>query len=162
MNAIGDPVLCTKRTRQYHRALGYTKDYVWATFDEVPFAPLRRPLSEARIALITTANPPDYAGIRRLSCDSITSPPAMLHTSDLAWDKKKTHTDDRQCFLPIEVASELAAEGVFAGLAARFHGVPTNYSQRKTSELVAPRVLCARTARMRQSSARFDRSVTKP
>jgi hypothetical protein len=130
-----------ERTRQYYRALGYTKDYVWATFDDVPFARMRKPLSEARIALITTANPPDYDGNRRLWCGSTTSPPPSLHTADLAWDKESTHTDDRECFLPIEVVSELAADGVCAGLTARFHGVPTDYSQRRTSEVVAPKVL---------------------
>jgi hypothetical protein len=45
-------------------------------------------LSEARIALITTANSPDYDGNRRLWCGSITSPPSTLHTADLAWDKE--------------------------------------------------------------------------
>jgi D-proline reductase (dithiol) PrdB len=48
-----------------------------------------------------------------------------LHTDDLAWDKESTHTDDRESFLPIETASTLAAEGVFAGPTSRFHGVPT-------------------------------------
>ena len=28
-----------ERTRQYYRALGYEQDYVWARFDDVPFAP---------------------------------------------------------------------------------------------------------------------------
>jgi D-proline reductase (dithiol) PrdB len=52
-----------------------------------------------------------------------------------------THTDDRECFLPIEAVSALAAESACAGLTPRFHGVPTDYSQRKISEVVAPKVL---------------------
>jgi hypothetical protein len=138
---IGEPVPYMERTRQYYRALGYTKDYVWAKFDDVPFAPLRGRLSEARIGLITTANPPDYDGVRHLWCGLTASPPPMLHTTDLAWDKESTHTDDRECFLPIKAATEIAAEGVIAGLTARFHGVPTDYSQRRTSHVVAPKVL---------------------
>jgi hypothetical protein len=141
MTALGEPVRYMERTRRYYRALGYTTDYVWARFDEVPFTPLRKPLPDARIALLTTANPPAYDGMRRLWCGPTASPPAILHTADLAWDKESTHTDDRECFLPIEAASELAANGVFAGLTARFHGVPTDYSQRKTSQAVAPTVL---------------------
>jgi D-proline reductase (dithiol) PrdB len=141
MVELGEPVPYMERTRQYYRALGYTKDYVWARFDEVPFAKLRKALPQARIALITTANPPDYDGVRRLWCGSTGSPPSMLHTADLAWDKESTHTDDRECFLPVETASTLAAEGAFAGLARRFHGVPTDYSQRKISQEVAPQVL---------------------
>ena len=59
----------------------------------------------------------------------------------MAWDKELTHTDDRASFLPIEAASELASEGSFGGLAARFHGVPTEYSQRKTLTEDAPEIL---------------------
>lgn len=140
MVEVGEPVPYMERTRQYYRALGYTKDYVWAMFDDVPFTPLRKALSQSRIALITTANPPDYAGVRSLWCGPISSPPSTLHTADLAWDKVSTHTDDRECFLPIEVAQALAAEGVFADLAPRFHGVPTDYSQRSTTEVVSPKV----------------------
>ena len=33
----GEPVPYMERTRQYYRALGYAKDYVWARHDEVPF-----------------------------------------------------------------------------------------------------------------------------
>jgi hypothetical protein len=137
----GEPVRYIERTRQYYRALGYSKDYVWARHDDVPFARLRKPLSECRLALITTANPADYDGTRQLWSSPVEPAPSRLHTADLAWDKESTHTDDRASFLPIEVASTLASEGVFAGLAPRFHGVPTDYSQRSTNEIVAPRLL---------------------
>ena len=141
MTASGEPVPYMERTRQYYRALGYTKDYVWATFEDVPFVPLSKPLGEVRVALITTANPPAYDGVRRLWCGSTAAPPPSMHTADLAWDKESTHTDDRESFLPIEAASALAVDGVVAGLAARFHGVPTDYSQRNASEVVAPQLL---------------------
>jgi hypothetical protein len=142
MSLDGDaPVPYMERTRQYYRALGYTKNYVWARHDDVPFAPLAKPLSECRLALVTTANPADYRGVRRLWSGTIEPAPSGLHTADLAWDKESTHTDDRGSFLPIEVASALARQGVIAGLTPRFHGVPTDYSQRRTSEVVAPRLL---------------------
>lgn len=137
----GKPVPYMERTRRYYRALGYTKDYVWAHHDEVPFAQLRKPLSECRLALITTANPADYRGKRQLWSGPIDPAPSNLHTTDLAWDKESTHTNDRASFLPIEAATKLADEGVFAGLTQRFHGVPTDYSQRSTNEDVAPKVL---------------------
>jgi D-proline reductase (dithiol) PrdB len=137
----GEPVRYIERTRQYYRALGYSTDYVWARHDDVPFTRLRKPLSECRLALITTANPADYDGTRQLWSGPVEPAPARLHTADLAWDKDSTHTDDRASFLPIEVASTLAGEGVFAGLAPRFHGVPTDYSQRSTNEIAAPRLL---------------------
>lgn len=137
----GEPVPYMERTRQYYRALGYTKDYVWARHDDVPFATLGKPLSDCRLALITTANPAEYSGKRQLWSGTIDPAPVRLHTADLAWDKESTHTEDRGSFLPIDVASRLAHEGVFAGLTSRFHGVPTDYSQRNTTEDVAPRVL---------------------
>jgi D-proline reductase (dithiol) PrdB len=141
MIVTGEPVPYMERTRQYYRALGYAKDYVWARHDDVPFATLRKPLAECRLALITTAMPADFDGDRRAWSGAIEPPPARLHTADLAWDKESTHTDDRASFLPIEAASKLAAEGLFAGLVPRFHGVPTDYSQRNTNEIVAPQVL---------------------
>ena len=82
-----------------------------------------------------------FRGQRRLGTPMQRAAHVALHTANLAWDKESTHTDDRGSFLPIEVASKLARDGVFAGLAPRFHGVPTEYSQRSTTDDVAPKVL---------------------
>jgi hypothetical protein len=144
-----EPVRYMERTRLYYRALGYAKDYVWARHDDVPFAGLVKPLSSTRIALITTASPADFTGTKRVWSGPVSPPPATLHTANLAWDKESTHTDDRESFLPIEAASALAAEGMLGALAPRFHGVPTEYSQRKTVEEDAPQVL----ARLRDDGA---------
>jgi D-proline reductase (dithiol) PrdB len=135
------PIKYMERTRHYYRALGYTRDYVWATFDDVPFTELPKPLSQLRIALITTASPNDFDGVKRVWSGNVSPPPPSLYTDNVAWDKESTHTKDRESFLPIEAASNLAAEGVFAGLTARFHGVPTEYSQRETREEDAPKIL---------------------
>ncbi len=143
------PVSYMDRTRHYYRALGYANDYVWATFADVPFTPLPRPLSDLRIALITTASPAGFDGVKRVWSAPVSPPPSSLFTDNVAWDKESTHTNDRESFLPIEAASELAREGIFKGLTARFHGVPTEYSQRKTREQDAPEVL----ARVRQDGA---------
>lgn len=140
MTDTGDPVPYMERTRQYYRALGYAKDYVWARNDDVPFTALSKPLADCRLALITTAGPAG-GGKRQLWSSPIDPAPAKLHTANLAWDKESTHTDDRGSFLPIEVAAKLAQDGLFAGLTPRFHGVPTDYSQRSTTEEVAPQVL---------------------
>ena len=67
-------------------------------------------------------------------------PPEAFET-EVAWDRDSTHTDDRESYLPITAASELAADGVFGGLAAHFVGAPTKYSQRETLEVDAPQVL---------------------
>jgi hypothetical protein len=130
-----------ERTRHYYRALGYAKDYVWAAFDDVPFALPAKPLSELRVALITTASPPDFDGVKRVWSGVVAPAPEKLFTDNVAWDKESTHTNDLGSFLPIEAAFALVAEGIIAGLTPHFHGVPTEYSQRKTKTTDAPEIL---------------------
>jgi len=143
------PVRYMERTRHYYRALGYASDYGWASFADVPFAQLPKPLSQTRIAFVTTSSPPDFDGVKRVWSGAISPPPQRLFTDNVAWDKESTHTNDRASFLPIEAASELAGEGIFAGLTTHFHGVPTEYSQRKTKAEDAPEIL----ARVRKDGA---------
>jgi D-proline reductase (dithiol) PrdB len=150
----GRPTGYMERTRHYYRALGYKSDYVWATFPDVPFVRPRKSLSQMRIALVTTASPPDLGnrdadGVRRVWSGAVSPPPEKLFTNNLAWDKESTHTDDRESYLPIAAVSTLVAEGVVGGIAARFHGVPTEYSQKKTMEMDAPDAL----ARVREDGA---------
>ena len=59
MDDPGQPVGYMERTRLYYRALGYKADYQWAHNETAPFSPLAKPLTEARIALLTTASPLD-------------------------------------------------------------------------------------------------------
>ncbi|MFN4018747.1 MAG: hypothetical protein ACK4JB_25670 [Reyranella sp.] len=158
---MSETVRYMDRTRDYYRALGYPSDYVWSRFDTVPFAPLAKPLSEARVGLVTTASPPDLgnrdaSGKRQVWSDAVSPAPARLFTGNLAWDKESTHTDDRASFLPIEAVQHWASDGLVGGLAARFLGVPTEYSQRKTMEIDAPQVL----ARLRADGA--DAALLSP
>ena len=150
------PIKYMDRTRHYCRALGYTRDYIWATFDDVPFSQLAKPLSESRIAFITTASPVDFDGVKRVWSGHVSPPPPKLFTDNVAWDKESTHTNARASFLPIEAAADLASEGLFGGLTARFHGVPTDYSQRKTLTEDAPEIL----SRVREDGA--DAAVLCP
>lgn len=144
-DTAGDPVPYMARTRAYYRALGYDNDYVWATFGDVPFTKLSKPLAEARIALITTAGPPDLsnrdARNRKHPWSApVTAPPASFDT-DLAWDRESTHVDDRETFLPIDATTRLAAKGIIGGLTPHFHGAPTDYSHSKTLQSDAPDLL---------------------
>jgi D-proline reductase (dithiol) PrdB len=149
MTAAEAPVRYMERTRHYYRALGYANDYVWAKFEDVPFTLPGKPVTNLRIALITTASPADFDGVKRVWSAAVSPPPEKLFTDNVAWDKESTHTNDRASFLPIEAAFELVAEGIFAGLTPRFHGVPTEYSQRKTRTQDAPEIL----ARVRADGA---------
>src|SRR5271156_1943759 len=51
------PIPYLTRIRDYYQALGYGAPYRWAHYAEVPFAPLRKPLADSRIGLVTTAVP---------------------------------------------------------------------------------------------------------
>ena len=155
-----EPVRYMERTREYYRALGYTKDYVWAHFDDVPFSRLSRPLREARIGLVVTAHPADKSnhdakGIRHVWTGNV-DPLPTLNTDNLAWDRESTHTGDRESYLPIEAINSLVRDGVVGSLAARFHGAPTGYSHRKTNEVDAPEIL----ARLREDGA--DAAMLSP
>jgi hypothetical protein len=137
------------RTREYYLAQGYEKPYRWAHFEEVPFAVLSKPLAECRLTLITTASPhhdgPPVDGVLRGSkavwSGRMASPPERLYTDDLAWDKEATHTLDVESYLPIARLRTFADDGRIRALAPRYHGVPTDYSQRRTAEQDAPEIL---------------------
>jgi hypothetical protein len=136
------------RSREHYAAQGYSRPYAWAHHDDVPFSSLRKPLSECRVGLVTTAGitPADGAiGIgpfkRELYAVPADPPPKHLFTDDLFWDKQATHTDDVDSFLPVNRLAEYAACGRIGSASPRFYGVPTDYSQSRTLERSAPRIL---------------------
>jgi len=137
------------RTREFYGAQGYEKPYRWARFEDAPFAPLPRPLAECRATLVTTASPWRgqttrdllVRGAKQVWSGDTSAPPERLFTDDLSWDKRATHTDDVESFLPIRQLQAHAAEGRLGSVAERFHGVPTDYSQRRTVEQDAPEIL---------------------
>jgi len=137
------------RTREFYAAQGYDRPYRWARFDDVPFAPLAKPLAASRVTLVTTASPwrnqkvrdGVLRGEKEVWSGDANTPPERLFTDDLAWDKGATHTDDVESFLPLRQLAAYAAEGRIGSVAAHYHGVPTEYSQRCTIEEDAPEVL---------------------
>lgn len=137
------------RTREFYAAQGYDRPYAWARHQDAPFTPLAKPLAQSRVALITTASPwredapvdGVLRGAKQVWSGASAPPPERLYTDDLAWDKEATHTRDVASFLPLARLAELAAAGRIGSLAPRFHGVPTDYSQRRTLEQDAPEIL---------------------
>jgi D-proline reductase (dithiol) PrdB len=133
------------KSREYYGAQGFTDNYRWAHFDEVPFTRLKKPLAEASLTLITTASPTWEGGRRERPPAQVFSlpsgePPEALYTQHRSWDKGATHTEDLDSYFPIHRLHELAAEGRVR-LAPRVHGVQTEYSQRATLEEDAPELL---------------------
>src|SRR6202011_3728264 len=51
------PIPYMARTREYYQAIGYTTPYHWAHHVDTPFQPLRKPLAQSRVAIVTTAAP---------------------------------------------------------------------------------------------------------
>ena len=120
------------KSREYYAAQGYDAPYKWAAATDAPFTPLANPLSECRVAVVTTSS---------LSKDSPLAPfnapsdpqPAVMATDHLSWHKGATHTNDLGSFLPLDHLRKLESDGVIGSLAPRFAGIPTIYSQRRTN-----------------------------
>ena len=164
------PIAYMARTRAYYAALGYETPYRWAHFLAAPFAPLRRPLAESTVALVTTAAPfqPDkgdqgpgapYNGAAKFF--SVYSGPADgampdLRISHIAYDRDHTSAADLGTYFPLRQLQLAAARDRIGRLAPRFHGLPTNRSHRATTGTDAPELL----ARLREDGA--DAAVLVP
>ncbi len=135
------------RSREYYAAQGYSQPYSWAYHTDVLFAHLKKPLSECRVGLVTTAGRWDPEveekgrKVRELYAMTANPAPARMFTADLFWDKIATHTDDVESFLPLKRLGEYAATSRIGSASPRFYGVPTEYSQGKTSQRDAPKIL---------------------
>jgi D-proline reductase (dithiol) PrdB len=148
------PIPYMARTREYYAAIGYTTPYRWAHYVEVPFQPLRKPLSQSRVALVTTAAPFDpargdqgpgakYNGSAKFYTvyDGDTSKPLDVRISHIAYDRVHTSADDSGTWFPLPQLQRLASEGRIGEVAPRFFGAPTNRSHRVTLDTDAPEIL---------------------
>ena len=148
------PVPYIERTRDYYSALGYATPYEWAHYSNVPFQRLRKPLSDCRVALITTAAPfrPDkgdqgpgapYNAAAKFfaiySGDSTSDPD--LRISHIAIDRKHTTGEDQGSYFPLAELRRSAEAGRIGSVAPRFHGMPTNRSHRTTLTIDCPELV---------------------
>jgi hypothetical protein len=147
------PVPYIERTHAWYDALGTGNPYRYAQYADVPFAPLRRPLTQCRVALLTTAAPyqpgqgPQGAGAAYNASAKFyavysgdASVDHDLRVSHVAIDRDHI-TDDAQTWFPLPALRAAAARGRIGALAPRFHGVPTNRSQRHTLAVDCPELL---------------------
>ncbi len=148
------PIAYLQRVRDYYRALGYGAPYVWAHCAEVPFHPLAKPLAKCRVTVITTAAPyqpdkgdqgPGAAYNAAAKFYAVYSGDTMqghdLRISHLAIDRKHTTAEDPGTYFPLPMLRERAVTGRIGSIAPRFHGLPTNRSQRVTLEVDCPEVV---------------------
>ena len=148
------PIPYLQRTRDYYRALGYGASYEWAHYAEVPFHRLPRPLSACRVAIVTTAAPyqpglgeqgpgaPYNANAKFYAVFSGASDrDPDLRIAHVAIDRQNTTAADPASYFPLAMLRRAAAAGRIGSVAARFHGVPTNRSQRATLAVDGPEVV---------------------
>jgi hypothetical protein len=148
------PIPYLQRIRDYYAALGYGAPYEWAHYAQVPFQRLRKPLAQCRVALVTTAAPyqPDkgdqgpgapynaaakfytvYSGDSAQDHD--------LRIAHVAIDRQHTTAEDPGSYFPLPELRRAAARGRIGSVAPRFHGLPTNRSQRTTLDIDCPELL---------------------
>jgi D-proline reductase (dithiol) PrdB len=148
------PVRYIERTRSWYLALGYANPYRWAHYADVPFAPLAKPLDCCCITFVTTAaryrpdrgpqgpGAPYNASAKFFSVYSgDTAIDHDLRISHLAIDRVHTNMEDSRCWFPLAALRALVVKGRIGSLAKRFHGAPTNRSQRHTLEVDCPEIL---------------------
>ena len=153
MSPDDDPIPYLQRTRDWYLALGYGTPYRYARFDDVPFQPLRKPLPDCVLTLVTTAAPyqpdkgpqgagaPYNAGAKFfVPYTGDTAQDHDLRIAHVAIDRRHANMDDANCWFPLPLLRRFAQEGRLR-LAPRFHGAPTNRSQRHTLEVDAPLIL---------------------
>ena len=148
------PIPYLQRIRTYYRALGYGAPYEWAHFAEVPFHPLKKPLWECRVAIITTAAPYDptkgdqgpgapYNAAAKFY--SVYSSDAAhdndLRISHIAIDRTHTTAEDLGTYFPLPELRRAAERGRIRSVAPHFHGLPTNRSHRVTLGVDCPEIV---------------------
>lgn len=152
---MGDePIPYLQRVREYYQALGYGAPYEWAHCADVPFRPLARPLAACRVAIVTTAAPrqpgqgdpgpgaPYNAGAKFYGVYSgATSQDPDLRIDHVAIDRQHTTAEDSGTWFPLPALRRAAAAGRIGAVAPRFHGAPTNRSQRTTLAVDGPEIV---------------------
>lgn len=151
---LDQPVRYIERTRNYYLGLGYEKPYVWAHYLEVPFTPLKKPLNQSILGLITTAVQFDPSKGPQGSCapynaaakfyEPYKSPINQrqdLRIAHVGIDRKNANMEESECWFPLAAARRVVEMGRLRMVSPNFYGLPTNRSQRHTLEIDAPIIL---------------------
>ncbi|MEZ5851416.1 MAG: hypothetical protein R3D68_12295 [Hyphomicrobiaceae bacterium] len=148
-----DHVRYIDRTRDDYLRQGYETSYQWAHFEDVPFTPLKKPLSACRIGLLGTSevavhfdpatetNPIDEEDFRGVYTIPASTPTEKLYSRTLSFDRNATHLDDVGAFYPVDRLREAVAGGRVGAMPERVYGAYNNYSQRKVLTQEAPKAL---------------------
>jgi hypothetical protein len=120
----------------------------------VPFTPLKKPLNQSTLALVTTAVPFDvskgpqgptapYNAAAKFYDPYIRSidEDADLRIAHVGIDRQNANMQDSNCWFPLAAAKRAATNERIQSLSKHFYGLPTNRSQRHTLEIDAPLIL---------------------
>jgi hypothetical protein len=142
------PLNYIERIREYYQVLGYGEPYQWAHFDDVPFTPLEKPLAQSTIGIVTTAAPyradagdqgpgAAYNGLAKFFSvySDVTATEPELCISHVGYDRSHSTAQDQGSYFPLKALKALSAAGKIEKIAPRFHGLPTNRSQKTTLEV---------------------------
>ena len=141
------PIPYIRRISTYYQTLGYGKPYRWAQYSDVPFTPLKKPLADSRVALVTTAAqyqpdagdqgpgaPYNSAAKFYKVYTASTEVEPDTRISHIGIDRKHTTAEDQRTWMPLAQLKRLATEGRIKDIAPEFIGAPTNRSQKVTIE----------------------------
>ena len=151
---LDQPVRYMERTRSYYLGLGYDNPYVWAHYIDAPFTPLKKPLNQSILGLITTAVPFDASkgnqgpGAPYNAAAKFYQPyqhsidgDIDLRIAHIGIDRKNANMEDMSSWFPFSAAQQAVKAGRIQALSPHFYGLPTNRSQRHTLEIDAPIIL---------------------
>jgi D-proline reductase (dithiol) PrdB len=141
------PIDYIDRTQKQYEALGYPS-YQWVHNDSaIPLAPLKKPVSEAKLSLIASGGLYTRGQVAFHYKDDLSyreidafGPIADLRATHFAYDLAPVRADPNVVF-PVEPLKQLVATGVLGALAERAYTFMGGiYSARKVKEILAPAI----------------------
>ena len=150
-----DYIRYIEKTHEYYRGQGYEKTYNYAYNEDIPFVPLKKPLLECRVTLVTTASfqllggdglpleEPRMLGTNVMEVFTVPSdwPVNRIRSTSEDHDRYQTDMNDVNAYFPIARMQEFLKEGLFGSLSKNYYRTLPNYSHRKTIEVDAPEIL---------------------
>ncbi len=150
-----DYVRYIDKTHEYYRNQGYEKTYNYAYNEEIPFTPLRKPLSECRVTLVTTSSfilldeegrpleEPGFIGTKEPEVRTVPNdwPKDRILCTSQDHDRYQTDMEDLNAYFPMTRMQEFFKEGLFGSLSKNYYRTLPNYSHRKPVDADGPEIL---------------------
>lgn len=143
-----EPVRYIDAITQRYASLGYTPYRWYVAEDSPPFTPLKKPLSQSRLGVLTTSgcyvagqvayHYKDDASIRLIPVDTPTEKLRFAHITE---NYLVSARRDPECLVPLTALRKLRDEGVVGELGdAAISCMGGIYSQRRVREELIPQV----------------------